>query len=108
MGDGTRGGGKGPKMGKVSSDPPGPNAAAEREFSDKRGHSVRNYAAASAKKSTPPRRPRWLSTYPFRRGVVTIFHKPVRRRDVAPRDAFSAVVSYSVDPRLYPPSGSLR
>jgi len=53
------------------------------------------------RRSPPPRRPRRLSTYPLRRGVVTIFHKPVRRRDVTPRDAFSAVVSYSVDPRLY-------
>lgn len=39
------------------------------------------------------------SSFSFQQGVVTIFHKPVRRRDVVLQDAFS-VVSYSVDPRL--------
>lgn len=96
------GGKKGAKMGKVSSDPSRPGRRSRaREFSDKREHSVRNYAATSAKKSAPPL---IFSGKPASRSperYLPFFIRPLGDARVMLRDAFRAAVSYALGPRLY-------
>lgn len=92
--------GRGQKWAKFRPTHLGPGDGVAREFSDKRGHSVRNYAATSTKKSAPPLK---LSGKPASRSperYLPFFIKPLGEARVVLRDAFRAAVSYAVAPRL--------
>lgn len=88
--------GRGQKWAKFHPTHPGLGDGVAREFSDKRGHSVRNYAATSAKKSTPSL---MLSGKPASRSLeryLPFFIEPLDDARAVLRDAFRAVVSYAV------------